>query len=96
MSRSEKVLDSESLDQISLYVFLEENCGIYASTGHRHIQVRRVPDQFATLLELTPGNRALFNQEITFDESGRPIEYYESWHHPERTQLDIQLDRGIG
>lgn len=96
LSRSEKVLDSESLDQISLYVFLEENCGILVSSGRRQIQVRRVPEQFATLLGLTPGDRALYNQEITFDESGKPVEYYESWHHPERTQLDIQLDRGIG
>jgi GntR family transcriptional regulator len=94
LSRSEKVLESEDLDQVSLYVFLEENCGIVVSTGRRHIQIRRVPDEFATLLELTPGDRVLYNQEITFDESGSPVEYYESWHHPERTELDIKLDSG--
>lgn len=35
----------------------------------------------------------LFNREVTYDQNKQVLEYYESWHHPDRTRLTIDLHR---
>jgi GntR family transcriptional regulator len=35
----------------------------------------------------------LFNREGTYDQNRQVLEYYESWHRPDRTRLTIDLHR---
>lgn len=92
-ARFPQLLEFEGLETTSLYVWLRENCQIIASTGKRTIEIGRADPHVAELLELPPGERVLFNRETTFDQHGSAIEYYESWHHPDRTRLSIDLYR---
>jgi len=93
LSRFERLLAFDGLATTSLYVWLKQECGVIASTGRRTIEIGRADERVAGLLELAPGERVLFNRETTFDQDGRAIEYYESWHHPDRTRLAIDLYR---
>ncbi len=67
----------------------------FASTGKRMIEVRKIEVQTAGLLGLETGSRALFNREVALDQHGLVLEYYESWHHPDRTCLSIDLYRQV-
>ena len=92
--RAKELLDFDGLDRTSLYVFLEERCGIIVSQGQRKIEVAKASPEVASILGLELGESVLFNREETYDQNGNVVEYYESWHHPDRTQLNIRLERG--
>lgn len=92
-ARFPKLLGFRGLETTSLYDHLRERYGLIASTGKRLIEVRKVEEGMAGLLGLEVGSRALFNREVTRDQHGTVLEYYESWHHPDRTCLSIDLYR---
>ena len=94
--RFSALLDFDGLETKSLYVWLDEACGVIASTGRRTIEIGRADSHIASLLKLKRGDRVLFNRETTFDQDGKAVEYYESWHHPDRTRLSIDLYRQKG
>jgi GntR family transcriptional regulator len=91
--RFPQLLSYGDLDTASLYSWLRETYGVIASTGKRTIEIGRPDPDVAARLQLTDYDRALFNREITYDQHGGVVEYYESWHHPERTRLSIDLYR---
>ena len=88
------LLRFRGLETVSLYDHIREQYGLIASTGKRMIEVREVEEETAGLLGLDVGSRALFNREVTRDQHGIVLEYYESWHHPDRTCLSIDVHRG--
>jgi GntR family transcriptional regulator len=94
-SRVPELLHFGGLETTSLYNYLSSEHGIDVSTGKRFIEIGKVDAHVGELLELEAGAHALFNREITFDEHGVPVEYYESWHHPDRTRLTIDLYRNV-
>lgn len=94
-TRLPKLLGFRGLETTSLYDHIRKEHGLIASTGKRMIEVRKVEEAMAGLLGLEIGSRALFNREVTRDQHGVVLEYYESWHHPDRTCLSIDLYRGV-
>lgn len=94
-SRVPELLHYDGFETTSLYNYLSAELGIVVSTGERFIEIGKVDSHVGKLLELETGAHALFNREITFDEHGAAVEYYESWHHPDRTRLTINLYRNI-
>ncbi len=94
-ARVPQLLEFAELETISLYDYLGKQCGLIASTGKRIIEIGKVGQSTANLLGLKPGSRALFNREVTYDQNGEVLEYYESWHHPDRTRLSIDLHRTV-
>lgn len=85
---------SDELEGASLYQVLADRYGAVATTGEREIELTRVDDDaIAAHLHIDPSGYVLFNREITRDQNGTPLEYYESWHHPERTRLRIRVQR---
>ena len=44
-------------------------------------------------LQVEMNSYVLFNREVTYDQNKQVLEYYESWHHPDRTRLTIDLHR---
>ena len=89
------MLGFRGLETTSLYDHIRDQYGLVASTGKRMIEVRKVEGRTAELLGLEAGSRALVNREVTFDQHGVVLEYYESWHHPDRTCLSIDLYRQV-
>ncbi len=94
-SRVPELLHYDGLETTSLYNYLSSEHGIVVTSGKRFIEIGKVDAHVAALLELEAGAQALFNREITFDADGAAVEYYESWHHPDRTRLTIDLYRNI-
>lgn len=94
-ARFPELLQFRGLVTTSLYDHLRERYGLVASTGKRMIEVRKIEGDMAELLGLEIGSRALFNREVTLDQHGVVLEYYESWHHPDRTYLSIDLHRQV-
>lgn len=92
-ARTPDLLGFEGFETTSLYQHMAAKYGIIATTGRRLLEVARTPAEVAGLLGLEPGSRAMFNREITRDQDGGVLEYYESWHHPDHTQLSIELRR---
>ncbi|WP_245445988.1 GntR family transcriptional regulator [Metarhizobium album] len=95
-SRVPQLLEFTGLENTSLYNYLRNDLGIIVSTGKRFIEIGRADNHIARLLEVEPGSQVLFNRELTYDQSGNAVEYYESWHHPDRTRLTIDLYRQNG
>ena len=87
------LLTYPGLDQVSLYECLERDFGVIVSSGQRTVEIGTADAEIAGYLGLDPGSHVLFNRELTYDQEGRPVEYYESWHHPDRTRLTIELHR---
>jgi GntR family transcriptional regulator len=67
---------------------------VVATTGKRQVELVRLKDEaVAAQLHVDVDSYVLFNREITYDQNGKVLEYYESWYHPERTRLTIDLER---
>jgi GntR family transcriptional regulator len=93
-ARCPELLDSDELESLSLYRFLADRYDAVATTGQRQVELTRLDeDAIAAHLHVEPNSYVLFNREITYDQNGKALEYYESWHHPDRTRLSIQLQR---
>ncbi len=93
-ARFPELLDSDELESLSLYRFLADRYDAIATTGQRQVELTRLDeDAIAAHLHVEPHSYVLFNREITYDQNGKALEYYESWHHPDRTRLSIQLQR---
>ena len=93
-SRTPDLLASEDLNEVSLYRHLAERYDIVATTGKRQVELAKLNDQrTASLLQVELGSYVLFNREVTYDQNKKVVEYYESWHHPDRTRLTIELQR---
>jgi GntR family transcriptional regulator len=94
LSRTPDLLTYDGLDVVSHYSYLAERYGVIATTGARQVELVRLKDpQTAAHLHLDMGSYVLFNSEITYDQDKKVVEYYESWHHPDRTKLTIELQR---
>jgi len=93
-SRFSDLLHCRNLEDLSLYEYLSQQHGAIATTGKRQIEITRLKTRaIAEKLHVELGNYVIFNQEITRDQQGQVMEYYESWHHPDRTCLVIDLER---
>lgn len=93
-SRFPGLLESRELEGVSLYQHLASHYGAVATTGKRQVELARLGDAaIAAQLHVDLDSYVLFNREITYDQNGRVMEYYESWHHPDRTRLTIDLQR---
>src|SRR5690606_26692813 len=93
-SRVPGLAESPGLAEVSLHSYLFETYGISIASGQRSIEIGPVDDEIGAHLGLAGGTPVLFNREISRDAGGQPVEYYESWHHPQRTRLTIDLYRG--
>lgn len=87
------LLSYQGFENTSLYECLRDECGVIVSSGQRTVEIGTADEEIAGHLELSPGSHVLFNRELTYDQDARPVEYYESWHHPDRTRLTIDLYR---
>jgi GntR family transcriptional regulator len=84
----------DGLASTSLYRYLAERHNLIASTGTRQVELVRLDDAaIAADLQVPLDGYVLFNRELTYDQHKTVIEYYESWHHPDRTKLHIELQR---
>jgi GntR family transcriptional regulator len=93
-SRFPELLYCKELENVSLYGYLANRYNAVATTGKRQVELLRLNDEgIAAQLHVDVDSHVLFNREITYDQNEKVLEYYESWHHPDRTRLTIDLER---
>lgn len=86
-------LASIDLTNRSLYEFLEKECSIFISKGHRYIEAVLANEQEAELLGIARNAPLLMLDSVSFTEEGRPIEYYHALHRGDRSRFEVELVR---
>jgi GntR family transcriptional regulator len=81
------------LTNLSLYEYLEKECGIFIAKGRRYIEAVLATDTEAELLGIGRGAPLLMLDSISFSESERPIEYYHALHRGDRSRFEVELVR---
>ena len=81
------------LSNRSLYEYLEKEGGIFLARGRRYIESVLANDTEASLLGIERGAPLLMLKSISYDETGRPIEYYHALHRGDRTRFEVELVR---
>jgi GntR family transcriptional regulator len=86
-------LTAENLTNESLHAVLGEKFGVRITSGNR--QIRAVPgDQdLLRLLQLESSSPVLLLEGTSFDQDGRPVEVFSTWHHPDHVVFDIDIQR---
>ena len=81
------------LTDLSLYEYLEKECGIFIAKGRRYIEAVLANETEAELLGIERGAPLLMLDSISFSESGQPIEYYKALHRGDRSRFEVELIR---
>ncbi|MBG6183066.1 GntR family transcriptional regulator [Arthrobacter sp. CAN_A214] len=86
-------LTAESLQNASLHAVLGEKFGVQITSGKR--QIRAVPGDrdLLRLLRLDTSSPVLLLEGTSFDQDGRPVEVFSTWHHPDHVVFDIDIQR---
>ncbi len=86
-------LATADLSNQSLYAFLDKECGIYITKGHRFIEAVLANDHEAELLGIERGAPLLMLDSVSYSEDGQPIEYYHALHRGDRSRFEVELVR---
>jgi len=81
----------EDMENRSLYVYLEETCGLEIYMGHRYIGVTLATEYEASLLEISAGSPLIEVESVTYLRNGRPLECFRSLHRGDRTRFEVNL-----
>ncbi|MPY12085.1 GntR family transcriptional regulator [Arthrobacter bussei] len=86
-------LTAEALHDASLHAVLGEKYGVRITSGKR--QIRAVPGDgdLLRLLQLEASSPVLLLEGTSFDQDGRPVEVFSTWHHPDHVVFDIDIQR---
>jgi GntR family transcriptional regulator len=86
-------LSREDLHDASLHAVLSEKFGVQIVSGKR--QIRAVPGDrdLLRLLKLEASSPVLLLEGTSFDQDGRPVEVFSTWHHPDHVVFDIEIQR---
>ena len=84
-------LTAEELRNASLHAVLGEKYGVRITSGKR--QIRAVPGDgdLLRLLKLEASSPVLLLEGTSFDQDGRPVEVFSTWHHPDHVVFDIDI-----
>jgi GntR family transcriptional regulator len=86
-------LASVDLTNCSLYEYLEKECGIFITKGHRYIEAVLANEHEAALLGIERGAPLLMLDSVSFSKQGQPIEYYHALHRGDRSRFEVELVR---
>ena len=80
------------LENTSLYETLERQ-GITICKAERELEIKLVYGKAAKLLEVPKGSPAHFISSVGYDQSGKPMEYSESFYPAGRNKFIIRINR---
>lgn len=86
-------LATADLSNQSLYAFLEKECGINITKGHRYIEAVLANEYEAAQLGIERGAPLLMLDSVSYSESGQPFEYYHALHRGDRSRFEVELVR---
>ena len=86
-------LAQTNLTNQSLYAFLENECGLVITRGHRSIEAIPADEYQAKLLRVPIRAPLISLNSISFLENGTPLEYYHALHRGDRSRFEVELVR---
>jgi GntR family transcriptional regulator len=81
------------LTRQSLYGFMEKQCGIVITRGHRTMEAVAASQREAELLQISVGAPLMLLDSVSYIEDGTPIEYYHALHRGDRSRFEAELIR---
>ncbi len=87
-----RLLDVD-LSRQSLYIFLEEECGLVITRGRRTLEAIAAGEREANLLHVQKGAPLIVLDSVSFLSDGTPVEYYYAFHRGDRSRFDVELVR---
>lgn len=85
-------LEASMLADASLHRLMESRFGVVPTSGRRQIRAVPAAPEIARELGVPEGMPLLLLEGGTFDRSGAPLEWFESWHRSDRVVFDIEAD----
>lgn len=79
------------LEDSSLHHQLHNNAGVDVQGGPRQIRAVSAGPEMASGLQIKPGDPVLLLEGESYDETGRVIELFSTWHRSDRVALDIAI-----
>ncbi len=89
-------LTAEDLHDASLHAVLGEKFGAQITSGKRQIRAAPGDRNLLGLLQLDAGSPVLLLEGTSFDQDGRPVEVFSTWHHPDHVVFDIDIVKDTG
>jgi GntR family transcriptional regulator len=86
-------LTADELHDASLHAVLGEKYGVRITSGKRQIQAVPGDQDLLRLLQLEASSPVLLLEGTSFDQDGRPVEVFSTWHHPDHVVFDIDIQR---
>lgn len=77
----------------SLYVYLEQSCGLVIARGRRAIEAVPAKEYEAGLLQVPKGSPLVLLVSVSYLSDGTPIEYYHALHRGDRSRFEVELVR---
>ncbi|MBR8744673.1 GntR family transcriptional regulator [Nocardiopsis sp. MG754419] len=85
-------LEASMLSDASLHRLMESRFGVVPTSGRRQIRAVPADPEIARELDVPEGAPLLLLEGGTFDRSGAPLEWFESWHRSDRVVFDIEAE----
>ncbi len=77
----------------SLYAYLENEHGLFISSGRRFLEAVIANQMEAELLQVDIGSPLLLLNSVSYLEDGTPMEYFHALHRGDRSRFETELVR---
>lgn len=77
----------------SLYAYLENEHGLFISSGRRFLEAVIANQMEAELLQVDVGSPLLLLNSVSYLEDGTPMEYFHALHRGDRSRFETELVR---
>jgi GntR family transcriptional regulator len=84
------------LTEQSLYAFLDEQCNLRVSRGHRRIEAVAINEPEAHMLQIEAGAPVIRMESVSYLQDGRPIEYFDALFRGDRSRFELEVARFSG
>jgi len=85
-------LDAAALEDASLHRVLAQRHGLQPGAGRNRIRAVGAEAPLDALLDVPPGSPLLMLEGQGCDQAGRPMEWFTTWHRPERLVFDVEVE----
>ena len=87
---------NEDFTQQSLYLYLEEACGLKVARGRRRIEAVAANRTEAELLQIAEGAPLIKMESVSYLRDGTPIEYFNGLFRGDRSCFEMEVARFMG
>jgi GntR family transcriptional regulator len=87
-------LENEDLAAQSLYAVMEARYGVHLTRARQQLEATVANAFEAGLLDVPPGAAMILLEGVTYDQRGRPVEYFKAIYRGDRVSFAFDSERG--